>query len=221
MRRPSDLGFDDDGFILPPLIHNEYIVQARTAPTGTLFDLPAIGLQEEREEQRRTLRERCEKAAELVAHDQPAVAWCHLNDEGNLLARLIPDAEQISGSDSIERKEELLTAFSRGELRVLVTKPKIGAWGLNWQHAAHMVFFPSHSYEQYYQGVRRMWRFGQTRPVVVDVVATEGSRGTLANLERKAKQADRMFTALVEHMNEAIRVQRSQYMTPVEVPSWL
>jgi hypothetical protein len=222
LRRPSDLGFDDDGFILPDLIHREHIVEARTPPQGTLFDLPAIGLREEREEQRRTLRERCEKAAELVDDGQPAVMWCHLNDEGNLLAKLIPDAEQVSGSDPLERKEELLTAFSRGEVRVLVTKPRIGAWGLNWQHAAHMVFFPSHSYEQYYQGVRRMWRFGQRREVVVDIVATEGSKGTLANLERKAAEADRMFSALVEHSQDAVRVQRSAiYRETVEVPAWL
>lgn len=221
LRRPSDLGFEDDGFILPPLEHREHLVTALTRPAGTLFDLPAIGLAEEREEARRTLRERCEQAAALVAHGDPAVVWCHLNDEGDLLARLIPDAEQVKGSDSVERKEELLTAFSRGDLRVLVTKPKIGAWGLNWQHAAHMTFFPSHSYEQYYQGVRRMWRFGQTRPVVVDVIVTEGSRSALVNLERKARQADRMFSALVAHMTDAMRVERTEYPNPTEVPTWL
>jgi hypothetical protein len=221
LRRPSDMGFDDDSFILPALVHREHLVRARTKPEGTLFDLPAIGLREEREEQRRTLRERCEQAADLVAHDQPAVVWCHLNDEGNLLAKLIPDAEQISGSDSLDRKEELLTAFSHGQLRVLVTKPKIGAWGLNWQHAAHMTFFPSHSYEQYYQGVRRMWRFGQKRPVTVDIVTTEGGRDVLKNLERKADQADRMFTALVSYMGDALRVERRTYPNAVEVPAWL
>lgn len=221
MRRPSDLGYEDDGFILPELIHNEHWVQARTKPEGVLFDLPAVGLREEREEQRRTLVERCEQAAALIDHGEAAVAWCHLNKEGDLLAKLIPDAEQISGSDSLERKEELLTAFGTGQLRVLVTKPKIGAWGLNWQHAAHMTFFPSHSYEQYYQGVRRMWRFGQTRPVVVDIVATEGSRGTLANLERKATQADAMFSALVSNMTGAVRVTRAVESVVVEVPAWL
>ena len=221
MRRPSDLGFDDDGFILPPLELREHIVEARTKPEGTLFDLPAVGLREERSEQRRTLQERCEEAAGLVDHGDPAVVWCQLNAEGDLLAKLIPDAEQISGSDSLERKEELLTAFSHGALRVLITKPKIGAWGLNWQHAAHMTFFPSHSYEQYYQGVRRMWRFGQRRPVVVDIVATEGSKTALANLQRKAIQADQMFTRLVAHMNDALSIERASYPNPVEVPAWL
>lgn len=221
MRQPSDMGFDDARFRLPPLEHREHIVEARTRPEGTLFDLPAIGLHEERKEQRRTIAERCEQAAALVDHDQPAVVWCHLNAEGDLLTKLIPGAEQVKGSDSLEAKEGRLAAFSRGDLRVLVTKPKIGAWGLNWQHAAHMTFFPSHSYEQYYQAVRRMWRFGQTRPVVVDIIATEGSRTALANLQRKADQADRMFTSLVAHMDDAQRVERVAFPHPVEVPAWL
>jgi hypothetical protein len=103
-----------------------------------------------------------------------------------------------------------------------VTKPKIGAWGLNWQHAAHMTFFPSHSYEQYYQAVRRMWRFGQTRPVVVDIVTTEGSKTALENLQRKSDQADRMFVSLVAHMNDALSIDRSrEYPEAVEVPAWL
>lgn len=221
MRKPSDLGFDDDGFVLPPLEHVQHIVKAVAPPSDTLFDLPAIGLREERDELRRTMRERCERAAELLTTDDAAVAWCHLNDEADLLERLIPDAVQIAGSDPIERKEEVLHGFSHGQVRVLVTKPKIGAWGLNWQHAAHTTFFPSHSYEQYYQAVRRMWRFGQTRPVRVDVITTEGGANVLANLERKAQQADRMFAELVRHMSDALVVTRATYSREVEVPAWL
>jgi hypothetical protein len=222
MRKPSDLGFPDDGFVLPPLEHRMHVIAASTRPEGTLFDLPAVGMQEERDELRRTIRERCEAVAALVAHDQPAVAWCHLNPEGDLLARLIPGAVQVSGSDSVDAKEEAFHAFSRGDIRVLVTKPRIGAWGLNWQHVAHMTFFPSHSYEQYYQAVRRMWRFGQRRPVVVDVVTTEGGRHALESLQRKAGQADAMFEALVRHMGDALRIERSAVPgTKVEVPAWL
>jgi len=222
MRKPSDLGFDDDGFVLPPLEHRLHIVEAHTRPEGTLFDLPAIGIHEEREELRRTVRERCEAVAELLSTADSAVAWCHLNVEGDLLARLIPGAVQVSGSDSDEAKEEALAAFSRGEIRVLVTKPKIGAWGLNWQHCARMAFFPSHSYEQYYQAVRRSWRFGQKRPVIVDVITTEGGHHALENLQRKANQAARMFDALVAHMGQAMAVRRSlDYLKEPEVPSWL
>jgi hypothetical protein len=222
MRRPADLGFDDDGFRLPPLEHRMHMIEARTRPEGTLFDLPALGIHEERDELRRTIHERCEQVADLLTNAEPAVAWCHLNPEGDLLAKLIPGAVQVSGSDDADRKEEALLAFSRGEIRVLVTKPKIGAWGLNWQHCARMSFFPSHSYEQYYQAVRRSWRFGQKRPVVVDIVTTEGGRHALDNLQRKADQADRMFTALVSHMGQAMAVRRSTpYTVDVRVPSWL
>lgn len=222
IRKPSDFGFDDDGFRLPPLHHRLHIVEARTRAEGTLFDLPAVGMQEEREELRRTIAERCEATAQLVADGEPAVVWCHLNEEGDRLARLIPGAVQVSGSDSLEAKEEAFHAFSRGDIRVLVTKPRIGAWGLNWQHVAHMTFFPSHSYEQYYQAVRRSWRFGQKRPVVVDVVTTEGGRHALENLQRKADQADRMFDRLVRHMGQGLVIARSAAADKqVEVPAWL
>lgn len=222
VRRPSDLGFDDDGFILPPLEHRQHIVEARTRPEGTLFEFPALGIHEEREEQRRTIAERCERVAELLTDAESAVAWCHLNSEGDRLARIIPGAVQVSGSDDSDAKEEALAAFSRGEIRVLVTKPKIGAWGLNWQHCHRMTFFPSHSYEQYYQAVRRSWRFGQTQPVTVDIVTTEGGRNALENLQRKADQADRMFDALVRHMGDAMHIDRIRgYDRTVEVPAWL
>lgn len=222
-RKPSDLGCEDDGFILPPLTEREHVVETRTAAPGMLFAFPATNMQEEREERRRTLRERCEMAADLVANTKrPAVVWCHLNAEGDLLSRLIPDGRQVAGSQSDEEKEEAYEAFSSGQLRVLIIKPKIGAFGLNWQHCSHIVTFASHSYEQYYQAVRRCWRFGQKRPVVVDLVATEGERGIKENLRRKADAADRMFTALVAHMSEAVRLERGQrYEHGVEVPAWL
>lgn len=221
MRRPSDLGFSDARFVLPPLEHRQHVLTARTRAEGTLFDLPAVGLQEEREEQRRTIPERCEAVANLLADAESAVAWCQLNAEGDLLTRLIDGAVQISGSDSPDAKEETLTAFGRGEIRVLVTKPVIGAWGLNWQHCHRMSFFPSHSYEQYYQAVRRSWRFGQRHPVLVDIVTTEGGAAALSNLQRKAGQADRMFDALVAHMRDAIGLERTdRYEQSVEVPAW-
>jgi SNF2 family DNA or RNA helicase len=139
-----------------------------------------------------------------------------------LLEKLIPGAVQVSGSDSLDAKEEALHAFSRGDVRVLVTKPKIGAWGLNWQHCAHMTFFPSHSYEQYYQAVRRSWRFGQKRPVMVDIVTTEGGKNALVNLERKAQQADKMFDRLILHMRDAVHIERTNKRTvEMGVPAWL
>ncbi|MFN7611295.1 MAG: helicase-related protein, partial [bacterium] len=222
-RRPSDLGFDDARFVLPPLHEVEHLIEVNSLADGMLFALPAVGLKEQREERRRTVQERCEKVASLVNHTgQPAIVWCHLNDEGDLLEKLIPDGVQVSGSDSEEAKEERLTAFADGKARVLITKPKIGAWGLNFQHCNHVVFFPSHSFEQYYQAVRRCWRFGQKRPVRVDIVTTEGERGITRNLQRKADQADEMFSRLVAEMNNALRIERANNATkPVEIPAWL
>jgi len=223
-RMPSDLGFgfDDDGFILPPLHERDHVINTQTTPPGKLFSVPAVGLGEEREERRRTLDERCEFAAQLVDHDRPAVVWCHMNDEGNRLEEVIPGAAQIAGRTPDERKIELYEAFASGELRVLVIKPKIGAWGLNWQHCSDVVTFASHSYEQYYQSVRRCWRFGQQNPVRLDVVATEGEVRVIENMRSKAKKADAMFTALVKYMNEATTIERDNpYTNKSEVPTWL
>lgn len=222
-RRPSDLGFDDGRFILPRLIEREHIVDTRTLAPGMLFALPATNMQEEREERRRTIPERCEMAAELVAHTgRPFVIWCHLNPEGDLLDKLIPDAVQVSGADSDEAKEEAYEAFSSGQSRGIVTKHKIGAWGLNWQHCAHVVEFADHSYEQHYQGVRRCWRFGQQRDVVNDIIATEGQSGIKDNMRRKAAAADRMFSLLVEHMNEALKLDvKQKFEKKAEVPIWV
>mgnify|MGYP001610156784 FL=1 len=222
VRRPSDLGFSNDRFVLPPLEEVEHVVKARTRRPGWLFDVPSVGLKEEREERRRTIPERCEMAAELVNHKEQSLVWCHLNSEADLLEKFIPDSQQVSGSDSDEAKEEKLITFATGKLRVLVTKPKIGAWGLNLQNCHHMTFFPSHSYEQYYQGVRRCWRFGQTHPVRVDTICTEGEKGVMENLRRKAQAADQMFSELVSHMNEAAGIKRSNEFTKQpETPQWL
>lgn len=223
IRRPSDLGFDDSNFVLPPLIEKEHEVILDTAPEGMLFNLPAVGLKEQREERRRSIKERCERIASLVNNTgQPALVWCNLNDEGDLLEELIPGAIQVSGSDSDDAKEERLTAFALNDARVLITKPKIGAWGLNYQHCNHVTYFPTHSFEQYYQAVRRCWRFGQKRPVTVDIVTTEGDGEVLKNLKRKAAKADAMFSRLVAEMNDAMRIDSASTMTkPIEVPSWL
>lgn len=223
IRKPSDLGFDDGRFILPPLETIEHVVKARQTRSGYLFEIPAMTMPEEREERRRTLTERCELVAELLSGGtDSAVAWCHLNDEGDTLERMIPGAEQVSGSDSDERKEELFEAFASGQVRVLVTKPVVAGYGLNWQHCNRQTFFPSHSFEQWYQAVRRCWRFGQTRPVRVDVVASEGEAGVLGNLKSKAEAADTMFGSLVELMGDQLRVVRSNPFIQAErIPSWL
>lgn len=225
VRKPSDLGFDDGPFILPPLVERQHDVESRSNPDGMLFALPAFGLKEQREERRRTIDERCEMAAELASGSDPAIVWCHLNPEGDLLEKLIPDCVQVSGADSEEAKEEKFLAFvdQKPGTRVLVTKERIGAWGLNFQHCAHSVHFPTHSFEGYYQSVRRCWRFGQTKPVTIDIVTTEGEKDVLANLQRKSEAADKMFAGLVAHMRETLDIERMthKFTKQIEVPAWL
>ena len=222
LRKPSDLGFSDDRFTLPPLLEHEHLVETEKRADGQLFALPAIGLKEQREERRRTIADRCDKVAELVSDTgKPALVWCHLNDEGDYLEKAIPDGVQVSGKDSDDSKESKFLDFARKNIRVLITKPKIGAWGLNFQHCSHVVFFPSHSFEQYYQGVRRCWRFGQQNPVRVDVVTSEGELGVIKNLQRKSQAADRMFDSLVREMNNANRIEAIHYEVKEEVPAWL
>lgn len=222
VRKPSDIGFDDGRFVLPPLTESEFVVECDSLPEGMLFALPVRGLREEREERRRTIKERCERVASLADDDEQSLIWCHLNDEGDMLEEIVTDAEQVSGADSDEEKEEKFLAFASGKLKKLITKPKIGAWGLNFQNCAHVISFASHSYEQYYQSVRRCWRFGQMRAVRSDIVLTEGEKAVIENLKRKATNADRMFTNLVSEMNSAMHIDRGTvFANQQEVPTWL
>jgi hypothetical protein len=223
VRKPSDIGFSDIGYDLPPLKTIEHIVSATTPRSDTLFDMPAVTLSEQRDERRRTLTERCELAAQLITrHNNPAVAWCHLNAEGKMLEKLIPGAVEVDGSDSDEFKEETFEAFAEGQIRVIVSKPVVAGFGLNWQHCAHQTFFPSHSFEQWYQAVRRSWRFGQQNSVTVDVIASEGERGVLSNLNRKAAQAEQMFAKLVELMGNELAIQKqNKIVNTLQKPTWL
>ena len=223
VRRPSDMGFSDEDFQLPPLREQEIMIADSTPRAGMLFSLPANDMMEQREELRVTLKERCQKAADLMnAHERPAVIWCYLNKEGDVLARMIDGAKQVSGSMPDEKKEELLAAFQSGQLHRLIIKPKIGCFGLNWQHCHDVTVFPSYSWEQYYQAVRRCWRFGQKQPVTVNIIATQGQDGVMAALRRKSEQADKMFSALSTHTNDALVVDGSlKFNEKEEVPEWL
>ena len=223
-RKPSDLGFDDGRFLLPELVTREHEVKANRPPEGCLFDLGAVTLQEQREEQRRTLTERCEKAAELTEGRDRSIVWCNLNDEGDLLKKSIPDSRQVSGATDEDEREEIIEWFvgNGKERRVLVSKPRLFGFGLNLQCCAHQTFFPTHSFEAWYQAVRRCWRFGQTRPVTVDVVTTDGACNVLANLRRKQEAAEHMFARMVALMSRFQAVERTAYgETKVEIPGWL
>lgn len=226
LKYPSDFGFDDDGFILPELKTFETIVKNKEPfiinGQYEAFPIEAKTLKEQRAERRNTLKDRCEVAAEKVKDYDYSVIWCHLNDEGNYLEKIIPDSVQIAGHDHDDKKEESFRAFQKGQIKKLITKPKIGAFGLNWQHCNHMTFFPSHSYEQYYQAVRRCYRFGQKRTVNIDIITSEGGRGVFKNLKRKSEQANKMFKMLVDYMNNAIKIDNKTYFDKkTEIPKWL
>lgn len=222
-RKPSDLGFDDAGFILPPLIETRSKIKANRPPDGMLFELPAVNFHEEREAVRRTIQERCEKAAEKVLANGTSMVWCHLNDESALLKKLIPGSVEIKGSDKDEKKEDAARWFCNGkeENRVLISKPRIFGFGMNFQHCNHMTYFPTHSMEQYYQATRRLWRFGQTKPVTVDLIYTDGGERMMENLARKAKAADEMFNELIQYMNQEIEIKNEYTTQKVEVPQWM
>lgn len=221
-RKPSDLGFDDNGFILPKLIENDYQIEGTKAP-DMLWDMEATNFFEERAAINRTINERCQAAAELVNGHNTSIVWCHLNDEAKTLKRIIPGAVEVSGGDSPERKEEVARWFvdGRAEKKILITKPKIFGFGMNFQNCDHSVYFPTHSYEAYYQATRRMWRFGQTNPVTIDRVYTNGGKRMLQNLRRKSRQADKMFESLVANVNDAISIENIYEKQGVKIPKWL
>lgn len=203
LRRPSDLGYADDGLILPPCTVTQHVVDVDAVQAGMLFAVEAVGLDEQRRARKASLHDRVKMAAQLVnGNDDPWLVWCDLNDESAALAKAIPDAIEVVGSDSPEHKEDAMLGFAEGRYRVLVTKPSIAGWGMNWQHCANVVFVGlSHSYEQYYQAVRRSWRFGQKRAVSVHVITSTADGSVVANIERKEQQAMEMFDRIVRHMS--------------------
>ncbi|MDI4633328.1 hypothetical protein J7U46_09740 [Pelomonas sp. V22] len=207
IRKPSDLGFDDGAYNLPPLKLHEHLVGTEMPLNGALFAMEAQTLSERRDARRLSLEDRVQACADRVNADasEAWVVWCDLNAEGDALTKAIEGAVQIAGSDSIEVKEQRLTDFAEGRIRVLVSKPSICGWGLNWQHSARMAFVGvTDSYEAYYQAVRRCWRFGQTRPVDVHIFASKAEGAVVANLRRKEREAAEMAASLSEETREAV-----------------
>lgn len=219
---PSDLGGDDAGFILPPLRYQVHGVSPDlTEDTdGLLFRIPDQSATSIHKEKRLTLVDRVARAAEIANEAEgPVIVWCETNGESAALAKAIPDAVEVHGSMTIEQKETALDAFTFGERRVIVTKPKLAGFGLNWQHARTVVFASiSHSYEQHYQAIRRAWRFGQTEPVTAHMVIADTERPIWANVQRKAADHDKMKRAMTKAMVGAQRkAERKAYSRSPEV----
>ena len=213
LRKPSDLGYENDGYDLPPLNYYQHTVDVEYAPsmeTGFLFPIQAATLSERISARRDTVSQRVAQAVSVTATDRPFVWWCNLNSESEAIAKAIPDAVEVRGSDTDAAKERKLIDFSEGRIRVLVTKPSICGFGMNWQHCADTGFVGlNDSFEQFYQAIRRFWRFGQTKPVNCHVIAAETEGATVANIRRKEADAERMAAAMVLHMadlsSEAVR----------------
>lgn len=206
---PGDLGYPNDGYILPPLNMTEHIVEVKSDGEYSLFGCEiAKTLTERRDARRASLRERCEQAAEIIAQnpDEQWVCWCDLNAESELLAEFIPNSEEVRGSDKPDAKEDALMRFANGALRVLITKPSIAGFGMNWQQCHNMIFVGlSDSYEQMYQAIRRCYRFGQKRQVNVHIVTSAAEGAVKANVERKEQQAAEMKRNMVQYTKEILR----------------
>jgi superfamily II DNA helicase RecQ len=202
---PSDLGGDDAGFVLPPLRYHLHTVSADITidvPDGMLFRVPDGSATTIHKEKRITIADRVAVAAEIAnTATGSVIVWCETNDESSALAKAIPDAIEVHGSMPPDKKVESLDAFTFGQRRVIVSKPKLAGLGLNWQHASTVIFASvSHSYEQHYQAVRRAWRFGQTAPVDCHVVISDTEESIWSNVQRKATDHARMKQAMAKAM---------------------
>jgi hypothetical protein len=223
-KMPSDLGFSNEGYILPPLIVNKHIVKNKSliSVNGQIQMYPPVAktMTEVRHEQKQTELERCEKAFDL-ANNKTSVYWCNTNSESKILKSLDKEAVEILGSQSIEKKEELLIAFANGEIKRLITKAKMTSMGLNWQHCNHSVVFPTWSYEQYYQLIRRFWRFGQKKEVNIDLVISEGLTRVLQAIEQKTIKAIQLHKNLTNNVNSSFINVKKEFTKELIKPKFL
>lgn len=223
-KMPSDLGFSDERYILPKLITNKHVVknQSLIDVDGQIqmFNIVAKSFHEIRHEEKQTTNERCEKAVEL-AKDKTSVYWVNRNDESDIINNLDGEAVEIRGHYSIDKKEDILMDFANGNIQRIVTKAKMTGMGLNWQHCNHTVFFPTWSYEQYYQAIRRFWRFGQNNDVVCDMVISDGQTRVLEALEQKTQKAIELYENLTKNVNQSFENKIKQFDKQIIKPKFL
>ena len=224
VKMPSDLGFSNERYNLPKLIVNKHIVENDNLITIDnqlqLFNLVAKSFHEVRHEQKQTEEKRCIKSVEL-AQNKTSVYWCNTNQESSYLKQMDSEAVEIIGSQSIEKKEEILLAFAKGEIKRLITKAKMTSMGLNWQHCNHSVFFPTWSYEQYYQAIRRFWRFGQKNNVIIDMVISDGQTRVLETLQQKTKKAIELYENLTANVNKSFQNKVKEFNKEIIKPKFI
>ena len=219
LKKPSDLGYSDGKFTLPELNKHSIVLEPDYIAEDTLFHIAAESLMDRRRARRDTISERTDRAAEIVNNSNETwIIWCNLNDESTELANKIPDAVEIQGSHSQEVKEKRMKDFTQGKIRVLVTKPSIAGFGMNWQHCNKVAFVGlSDSYEQFYQAIRRCWRFGQEKEVDVYIITSKLEGNVLKNIERKEQQSQEMAKGMIEHTKELqIDNLRGSFKEPME-----
>jgi superfamily II DNA or RNA helicase len=224
VKMPSDLGFSNERYNLPELIVNKHIVtnDSQISVDGQLqmFNIVAKNFNEIRFEQKQTEEKRCEKAIQL-AQGKTSVYWCNTNNESAILKASDKNAVEIIGSQSIEKKEEILLAFANGQIDRLITKAKMTSMGLNWQHCNHSVFFPTWSYEQYYQAIRRFWRFGQKNDVTIDMVISDGQTRVLEAIEQKTQKAIQLHKNLTENVNRSFENKVKEFNKQIIKPNFI
>lgn len=224
VKMPSDIGFSNERYNLPKLIVNKHIVtnDSQISIDGQLqmFNIVAKNFNEIRHEQKQTEEKRCEKAIEL-ANGKTSVYWCNTNNESSILKHADSEAIEIIGSQSIDKKEEILLAFANGEIKRLITKAKMTSMGLNWQHCNHSVFFPTWSYEQYYQAIRRFWRFGQKNDVTIDMVISDGQTRVLEALQQKTAKAIELHENLTKNVNQTFENKVKEFNKEICLPKFL
>jgi hypothetical protein len=225
MKKPSDLGFDDTKFILPELkLNYNYVKNDKNWIVNNqimMFGNIAKTMTEVRDEQRMTIENRCNKAVELASNHGTSVYWCNFNDEGELLQQLDKSAYQIKGSMDLDKKEDILLNFANGNIKKLITKPKMTAFGLNWQHCNHTVYFPTWSYEQYYQAIRRFWRFGQQKEVIVDLVLSDGQKRVIDALLLKTEKAIELFDLLNLNLHKHLELSKTEFTKEIIKPKFI
>ena len=223
VKMPSDLGFSDDGYVLPELhttthtIKNQSLIDVNGQVQ--MFTPIAKTMTEVRHEQKQTEENRCKKAVEL-AIGKTSVYWCNTNNESSLLNEMDLEAVEINGSMKLEKKEDILLSFSRGEIQRLITKAKMTSFGLNWQHCNHTVYFPTWSYEQYYQAIRRFWRFGQKNEVFVDLVISDGQKRVIDALKEKTKKAQELYKNLTDNVNSTFTETKKEFNQDIIKPKF-
>lgn len=221
MRKPSDLGFGDTLHVLPELIENKTVLVNKTPISNGFLSIPAKGFFDIKKEVRATIHDRCAAAVEKASQHDISVYWVNLNDEGDIIRSLDKSVVEIKGKMSIDEKEEKLLAFANGDIKKLITKTSITAFGLNWQHCNHTTYMPTYSYEQYYQAIRRFWRFGQTKPVTVDLILSDGQTRIIDSLLIKQQKANEMFTHLINSTNKDFTTSQKQFDKEIKLPSWV